>query len=172
MTTKTNRAVSPESLDDINEELVQLFENTSFTDEVTRLSVELRAVELITEKQVIEDKLRKIASSPIEWKEATLELNPEFENSKGQFIKKSQRELARWKNKLKKLQHKARKHKSFLGQGLQQRILMLRTRKDFLHLKLEEMKAASNKHWKHVKSQFELRMNEFNMAYQEVLQEF
>jgi len=172
MNTTTERTISPKTTDDINQELIQLFSATTFSDDLTRLSAEIRAIELMHEKRIIKQKLEEITDDSIAWKESSVELAPSYElTKKGQFIRNAQQELLGWKGKLARLQYRSRIHSAFLGTDVQRKLAMLKTHREFLHLKLSELKTASNKHWFHVKNQFELRMQVYRLAYKETLRE-
>ena len=168
----SSRKLSPKSINQIDADIINLFEKSTFSDDVTRLSVEMRAVELMKEKEELKHRLESIANAPIEWQESKLEIYPRLDlYKKNQFIFKAQKELSTWKRKLQALQYKAKSQKAYFGERLSQKVAMLNTRKDFLHLKLNEIKASSSKQWVHIKNQYDLRRREFKMAFQETVQE-
>lgn len=172
MTTETSRTLSPKSLNEINREIIQLLENSSFEDDITRLSVEMRAVELMNERNALKEQLEAIVNESIDWKVSQTKIQPSIDlGNKRQFIRKAQQDLAKWKAKLKRLQNRVQLHGMLVSKKSIKKLAMLRARKDYLHLKLNEVKSASGKQFKHLKSQFELRMKEYKNAYQDTLQE-
>ena len=163
-----HQEVSPITVIIIKQKITALLEEANFSDDISRLSIELEIRELMKYKRKIEEQLNQYVDQKNTEQEQVVETQSKHQE---EFIQKASKELEQWKRRIKRLQRRAVIHQAYLGKETKQTIWRLKKRKEFLYAKLRELKAASSQQWKQIKPQFENGLQEFRSSFHNALEQ-